>query len=438
MPTWLRSHFIVASSIVLLCSASPRVLIAWHADAADLIKAYSDAGTYLSPALNLIEQWSFLNNSGEPDVHRTPGYPLFLAVIMSLVDRDMHNVLILQAIILSFQVLALYWLARLLLPPMMAFFGAILASFSPWGIVLAAVPMTEGLFLLLLTLIFLAGNFTKALHSPAAIIIGGSCVGLLAAAAVLVKPIWPLVILISGALFLHYGPRRKKAWLLLAVMLVSSLTPLAMWRERNRREGQFDGISDIVGVTVWRYLAWRVKAQATGRDYRIRDEEWARLDKGAWKLPPQEAYDEHWRRAKEIFRQHPFLTAYCFMKSAGEHILNPSPDILRAARLHFFGEFVVFALLWGGLLFLACLSWPCMTNRGCDVGVIDRGYLLTILVICLLLALSSGISFGAGSRLRAPLELIVPLLASVGFLHKVRRLGGRQYRSCSPVSIGMW
>jgi hypothetical protein len=45
---------------------------------------------------------------------------------------------------------------------------------------------------------------------------------------------------------------------------------------------------------------------------------------------------------------------------------------------------------------------------------------LTFLVICLLLTLSSGISFGAGSRLRAPLELIVPLLAAVGLVRAIR------------------
>jgi 4-amino-4-deoxy-L-arabinose transferase-like glycosyltransferase len=431
---WLRGHFIVASLVILFCSASPRVLIAWYAYPVDLVNSYSDAGTYLSPARNLLEQGAFLNSSGEPDVHRTPGYPAFLAVIMLLVGRDMHNVLVLQAVVLSFQVLALYWLARVLMPQVTAFLGGVLASFSPWGIILAVVPMTEALFLLLLTLIFLTVNFTKALRSPAMIIVGGSCVGILTAAAVLVRPVWPLVVLISGALFLHFGPSRKKVWLLLAVTLICSLTPLAIWRERNRREAQFDGLSDIAGVTAWRYLAWRVNAQATGQDYRIRDEEWARLDKGDLKLPPQKASDEHWRRARAIFREHPFLTAYCFIVSASEHIFNPSPDILRPARLNFFGDFAVLGLLWGVLLLLACLSWPCMTGSEFNVDVIERSYLLIILVICSLLTLSSGISFGAGSRLRAPLELIVPLLASVGLLHQVHCFGG--YRQCSPVSTG--
>jgi hypothetical protein len=421
---WLRDHVIAASIIVLLCSLFPRVLIAWRADPAGLVKAYSDAGTYLAPARSLIEQGAFLDGAGEPNVHRTPGYPLFLAIIMSLVGRDLHKVLIFQALLLSFQVLALYWLARHVLPPAMALLGGLLASFSPWGAVLAAIPMTEGLFLLLLTLIFLAIKLTEAWRSPALIMLGGSCVGLLTAAVVLVRPIWPLVILIAGALLVCYGPRRNGVWLLLALMLTCSLTPLALWKERNRREAQFDGLSDIAGVTAWRYLAKRVKAQATGQDHHLRDEDWIRLDKGAWKLPAQEAYDEHWRRAKAIFREYPLLTAYCFVRSAAEHALHPSPRVLQPGQMNFLGDYVVLALLWGGLLFLACLGWPYTTSPAWDAGVIDRGFLLTMLVICLLLTLSSGISFGTGSRSRAPLELIVPLLASIGLLRQVRRRAG--------------
>jgi 4-amino-4-deoxy-L-arabinose transferase-like glycosyltransferase len=419
LSAWLKGHVVVASSIVLLCSAFPRVLIAWRADPADLVKTYSDAGTYLSPARSLIEQGAFLNSAGEPDAHRPPGYPTFLAAIMSLVGRDLHTVLILQAVVLSFQVLALYWLARRILPSIMAFLGGILAAVSPWGAVLAAVPLSDGLFLLVLALIFLALKLTEAAHSRGTILLGGGCVGLLTAAAVLVRPISPLVLLTAGALFLRYGPTRKGVWLLLAVMLACSLTPLALWTERNRREAQFTGLSDIMARNAWVHLAWRVKAQASGQDYRVKDKSWARLDKGELSLPPQEAYDEHWRRAMAVFREHPVLTAYCFIRSAAEHALHPSPDVLRPARMNFFGDFMVLALLWGVLLFLAFLGWACTAHQQWDVGVFDRGFLLMILVICLLLTLSSGIVYGNGARLRASLELIVPLLASIGLLRQV-------------------
>jgi glycosyltransferase involved in cell wall biosynthesis len=143
-------------------------------------------------------------------------------------------------------------------------------------------------------------------------------------------------------------------------------------------------------------------------------------EEGKYTLSVQEADDEHWRRAKVVFREHPLMTIYSFALSAGEHIVHPSPDVLTPARLNFYGDYWVLGLVWGGFLVLAYTGWRCSPDCDWDNGSIDRGWLFTLLVICLLLTLASGISFGAGSRLRAPLELIVPLLAGVGLVRVVR------------------
>src|SRR5215469_14079081 len=52
----------------------------------------------------------------------------------------------------------------------------------------------------------------------------------------------------------------------------------------------------------------------------------------------------------------------------------------------------------------------------------NRRWLLTLLAICLFLTLLSGISFAAGSRSRAPLELIGPLLAAIGLVKGIRAI----------------
>ena len=117
-----------------------------------------------------------------------------------------------------------------------------------------------------------------------------------------------------------------------------------------------------------------------------------------------------------VFREYPFLTVYCFFRSAIEHGIHPSPDVLTYARLNFDGDFAVLASVWAGLLGFDTLGFFCKPEPTWDDGIIDRTWLLIILTICGLLTLSSGISFGAGSRQRAPLELIVPLLASIGLV----------------------
>jgi hypothetical protein len=344
---------------------------------------------------------------------------MFLAIIMFLVGQDLRTILITQAIILSLEVLVLYWLARHILPPVMAFTGSLIAAFSPWGTVLVSLPLSDGLFLLLLILILFVIKFTQRADNPVAVVLAGAFVGLLTGAAVLVRPIWPIVILVAVALLFLYGPRRKGAWLLLIAMLVCASTPLSLWKGRNLREANFDGLSDVSGITVWRYLASRVSAQDKGLDrFTLKDA--AMLDERKWEMTIQEADNERWRRAKAVFQDHPILTAYCFVLSALEHAIHPSPDVLRPAKLSFYGDFWVLAVIWGGLLTLAYLGWRYPPDPDWDDGIIDRSWLSVILVVCLLLTLSSGISFGAGSRLRAPLELIVPLLAAVGLLRVTR------------------
>src|SRR5262245_41638120 len=93
-----------------------------------------------------------------------------------------------------------------------------------------------------------------------------------------------------------------------------------------------------------------------------------------------------------IFREHSISTVYCFVRSAAEHAIHPSPDVLKPAKLNFYGDFLVLALLWGGLLMFAYLGWRPPSGTVWDAGEIDHGWLLTILVISLLLTLSSGLS----------------------------------------------
>jgi Dolichyl-phosphate-mannose-protein mannosyltransferase len=391
-----------------------------RADMNELVADYSDAGTYFIPAQNLIDQREFLNNKGKPMITRTPGYPVFLAGIMLLVGRDMRTVLIAQTIILSCGPLILYWVARQTLPPVMAVVAGLIAAFSPWGAVLAVAPMSDGLFLFLLTLIFLLIKLEANLQ-PANAFLGAALIGILTGIAVLVRPIWPLTILIAAAFFFYngyYGAKRKGVWLLLLVNLACAITPLALWRDRNQREAHFDGISDISEHTAWLYLAARVRAEITGLN-RYEVSRLAEDERNNWGVPlsSQEAATEAWRRSAAIFREHPLVTVYSFGCSAFEHFIHPSPDVVRAVRLNFFGDIVVLAILWGGLLlFSAYALLRPISNPTWEDGYIDWQFVLAMLVVSGALTLSSGVSFGAASRLRAPMEVIVPLLTAVGLV----------------------
>jgi hypothetical protein len=140
------------------------------------------------------------------------------------------------------------------------------------------------------------------------------------------------------------------------------------------------------------------------------------------KLSLQDADKERWRRSMVVFREHPILTAYCFTRSAIEHILNPSPDGLSVARLSFYGDYWILALLWSGLLFLSVIGFYYIYNYGGQNNSIHFPWVFSILFVCSVLTLCSGVSFHAGSRLRAPMEMIVPLLAAAGLQQMTRLL----------------
>lgn len=431
---WLQNHGYWATVIVLIASLVPRLFLTLSADLQEL--KTPDSTTYFANATSLLERGAVLDGRQKPEVFRTPGYPVFLLAIMvatgttgkGLYGEDLRAVLVVQTIITSWSVVFLYWLARRILPPVAAFTAALMAAFSPWSAVKAGFAMTEGLYLLNLALLFFVMYLVvEHARKLSAVVVGGVFIGLLTSAAVFVRPIWPLVIFVPIALFLLCGDQRKKAWVLVAVMLISAASPIYLWKARNQREAQFDGLSIVPGVNAYQYLAPAVKAQLKGSE----GDRWAMLEAARkeekqWRqgLSVQETNDERWRRANVFFREHPFLTVYTFALNAGEALIHPNPQILKPAGLNFAGDTWVLAGLWVAFLMLAGLGICCTPDRDRDGGIIQRKWLIAVLGICLLLTMASGITYGAGSRLRSPMELIVPLLAAIGLMriaHILRR-----------------
>jgi 4-amino-4-deoxy-L-arabinose transferase-like glycosyltransferase len=424
---WIRHHSILASLVVFVCSLAPRLALTIIAEPQDLLTP--DSYTYFAPAQSLLKDWTFLDSHKNPEVSRTPGYPLFLAGIAFLVESELdvqklRNILIAQTAVLSCSVLFLYWLARRALPPLMAFTGAVLAAFSPWGVALSGRAMTEGLFCFLLVLIFLLIKLVQEVRNMPRAVWGGALIGLLTAFSVFVRPMWPMLFLIAGALFAQYGPRRKGVWLILTAMLVSAAVPLLLWNARNVRQANFNGLSDISGKTTLWCLVARVKALKSGED-RFAVQQASELEEDTWQLSVHEADQERWRRIKEIIWAQPALTVYSFALSAAEHLAHPSPDLLTPAKLNFNGDYWTLAFIWGAFVLLAYAGWRFVFQDDQKHAAIDRRLLSTLLAVCLLLTIATGVSFGAGARYRAPLELIVPLFAGIGlvrFIHSTQRI----------------
>ena len=73
---------------------------------------------------------------------------------------------------------------------------------------------------------------------------------------------------------------------------------------------------------------------------------------------------------------------------------------------------------------------------GRTTGDTDRGWLFALLATCITLTIITGFSFGGGSRIRAPLELIVPLLAGMGLVRVIRSFGTIPVKLPDEQSLG--
>jgi len=412
-----------AVTVIVLCSFSMRLGLVARENAADVGRYFTDASSYLGPARHLLDDGAFLNNQGLPEIQRTPGYPAFLAALMAMTGRDLRLVLVLQALILSLTPLIIYALGRDIVPRRAAMLGGVILALSPWSAVLATAPMSDGLFVLLLASVFLVIKFTVRAQRIWAFA-GAMSLGLLTGAAVLVRPMTPLVLMVPAALWFTLGGRGGTARWLVVIAFVCALIPPALWRERNIRVRQFASISEVSGLAAWQYLAARVRSEVTGEDRYVllttaeREEESWGVDAGS-----EQMNAERWRRATEIFRAHPLLTGYSFARSALEHTLHPSPDVLTASRLRFPGDFVVFAFLWFAVLSLSIAGLVRLVReQRHDGSDVPRRFVVALFTVCVFLTLSSGMSFGQGSRLRAPLDVVVPLLAGVGAMRAWERI----------------
>jgi 4-amino-4-deoxy-L-arabinose transferase-like glycosyltransferase len=305
----------------------------------------------------------------------------------------------------------------------MAFAAAMLAAISPWGAVLAGIPMSDGLFLLLLAVVFFGLVLTVQARTTLGTVVGAIGTGLSVGADVLVRPVWPILIFIPAAFVFCYRAKLKAVLMVGGLVVLFAVTPVLLWEQRNQTTGHFNGLTDITGKAAWRYLAARVEAEASGRD-RYEVAVAFDLEDRHWQLSVQEADNERWRRAMEVFKRHRFLTVYSFFRSAMEHVLHPSPDVLVAARLSFPGDFFALAICWSVSLILALLGCLCTPDAKWDGGEIDRRLLFALFATASSITLLSGMSFAAGSRLRTPLELTIPLLAAIGLIRLARAVFG--------------
>jgi hypothetical protein len=221
----------------------------------------SDTSSYLEPGRNLLLHGRFVAD-GVPDLVRTPGYPLFLA-IFSLSGLSVAAV---ANVILSVFCVFLVWrLGRTVFgDDRIALGAAWIFAFEPVSVTYSAVLFSETLFLALFLLSMeRMAEFLRGRRLPVLAV-----AGLWLAAATFVRPVtYYLPAALALALLAVFLRVPNLRWKAPAVLLISVLPWLAAWQIRNWVETGYSNFSSISEINLYFFNASEVTARLEHRPF---------------------------------------------------------------------------------------------------------------------------------------------------------------------------
>jgi hypothetical protein len=321
---------------------------------------YIDTGTYVRPALALLRWGAFSPSpeaAPEPEINRTPGYPLLIAATWGALGARPWALPALGALLSSGTALVAAGLATRLFGARAALLTAILVSCEPGTFfrsldVLSDTPFT---FSLTLFVAALAGYACGDGTSPAR-------AGLWLALATLVRPLSYYLIPLAAVLVLVVARRAGRTPLAASGAAAALLAPAVLlvggWEARNLVRANAFTLSPIASSELLFYRAAPVLAWAEGvpvpeMQGRLGNRErWYRSGGGTEReifgdaryadLYPATSglslveLDARWRRqAFAILGSHPFLAAGMALKGAAVLLLTP-PSLLLSAHYGLF------------------------------------------------------------------------------------------------------
>ncbi len=288
-----------------------------------------DTASYLEPGRNLLLRGEFVV-AGQPDICRTPGYPLFLA-LTSLAGPV--TAALAQVLLSVFSVVLVWRLARAVFHDgRIALAAAWIFAFEPLSVLYSILLLSETLFLalFLLSLERLAAFLQERRLGVLA------AAGVWLAAATFVRPVsYYLPVLLAMGVFAVFARIPGLRWKAPAVLLLTSLPWLAAWQIRNRAETGFSGFSSAQAYNLYFFTA----AEVTGRvEHRSMAEVQNDFGFGSEELflerhPAAAGWSQTERQeflrteTNRVLRAHPGLFARAQLAGAMRTALNPSASV---------------------------------------------------------------------------------------------------------------
>ena len=423
----------------------------------------ADTISYLEPGRNLLLHGRFVAE-GAPDLLRTPGYPVFLALtsLAGLPAAALANV-----ILSVFSVILVWRLGRAVFGDERIALGAAwIFAFEPLSVANSVVLLSETLFLalFLLTMERLAAFLRERRLS--ALVAAGLCL----AAATFVRPVtYYLPVALALGLFLvltHVPdlphPQQIPAagveglrWKAPAVLLISILPWLAAWQMRNWVETGYSGFSSAGDYNLYFIGSADVKARAEHRNfidvhkesgfagYANPSEQDYLCGSYLTRHPEQAGWSQAQRlafmhtEALRIIRAHYGIYVRSYLTSLSGLVLNPGAgayhNLLYPTSAGSTDQLIVFKSPASGAIALARVYPWVAAEKAAFVAVLLGLYLLAVRGViqsckdnaCLWLLLGTSVYFFAvtaaavgpesAARYRLPVMPAVCILAAAGF-----------------------
>jgi hypothetical protein len=410
-----------------------------------------DSGSYLSSAESIVQQGSFLGNQGLPQIVRSPGYPVFLAVGFLMGIPKLWGVVV-QSVLGACLVLAVVELSKQLgFDQSQGTLAGVLLAMEPLSILYSAKIMTETLFTVLLMLFILSVLRLIRVPSYRNVIFSA----ILLVTATYVRPITLYLPIILLFLFGWLAWKRKDwlKWLgYTTIFLFVFYGLVAGWVYRNYTVADYPHFSAVSARTVYRYHAAAVKADLKDVSYyemreSLKDQEldYRDLPRSRAILVRAKNFESIRSKGLSILVNNPFVYIPIHLNGMVRVMLDPGAvEYLRAFSLYpenanllgkvvsegviptlidlqdsfplLFWSNVILGIALGGYLVGAVL--------GATGWIINRGFTAQFTFLLLLVLYFWVLSGGPNStsRFRTPLMPLISLLAAYGLTHGIKRL----------------
>ncbi|HUR93845.1 MAG TPA: glycosyltransferase family 39 protein [Gemmatimonadales bacterium] len=385
-----------------------------------------DTLTYVRPAQSMLAVGRF-ESYGAPELARTPGYPVLLAV-GERAGAVMPVTLALQVLLATLTVACVAALAlELGREARVAALAATLCVFEPSGIIYTAKLLTETPFTTVVTAMLVVLTRWVRGHRTRYLVMGGALLAL----GCYVRPILyyaPLILAaMIGLIAWRRHARGARAFLDALMFVLIAGAPLVAWRARNMAVAGYDGFSAITDVNLFYYRAGGVVARRSGRA----------IDEVLMEMRREFGPDSVFAAGDRAARGRERAAKYYAMRTRARVILAGDPVAVvldagaAAARMVFGRDTSEWALLLGveegslawlvikAVLTVLWLPVLMLAAVGLWRGRWDFALLLPALLVSVyLLALSAGPE--AYSRFRLAVVPVLCVLAAQGALETAR------------------